>query len=134
MQNSTKQLIENYYTAFNQADMTQFLSLLADNVVHDINQGKAEIGKTAFAKFMDHMNHCYKEQITNLVVMVNEHGDRAAAEFIVNGTYLATDSGLPAAKGQTYRLAAGAFFEIENGKIKRVTNYYNLPAWLEQVK
>ena len=62
-----------------------------------------------------------------------EAGDRAAAEFVVNGTYLKTDEGLPEAKGQTYRLPAGTFFTIRDGKIARVTTYYNLSDWMRQV-
>ena len=49
------------------------------------------------------------------------------------GTYLATDDGLPAATGQTYRLPAGAFFTLRDGRIGRVTMYYNLTDWLRQV-
>jgi len=44
-----------------------------------------------------------------------------------------TDEGLPEASGQTYRLPAGAFFDIRDGKVARVTNYYNLNDWLKQV-
>ena len=51
----------------------------------------------------------------------------------MDGTYLATDEGLPEAKGQTYSLPAGAFFEVEGGRIARVTNYYNMKDWLRQV-
>ena len=47
--------------------------------------------------------------------------------------YLADDQGLPTANGQTYVLPAGAFFYIHCGKIARVTNYYNLNDWVEQV-
>jgi hypothetical protein len=31
-------------------------------------------------------------------------------------------------------LPGGAFFEIENGFITRVTNYYNLQDWIAQVQ
>ena len=44
-----KQLIEQYYQAFNNGDMDTFLSLLTDDVLHDINQGGREQGKEAFA-------------------------------------------------------------------------------------
>jgi steroid delta-isomerase-like uncharacterized protein len=125
--------IRAYYDAFNAGDMDRFLSLLTDDVAHDINQGARQTGKEAFAKFMDHMNRCYKEELTDMVVMVNEDGTRGAAEFIVNGTYLATDEGLPEANGQTYRLPAGAFFEIRDGKVARISNYYSLPDWIAQV-
>lgn len=66
--------------------------------------------------------------------MSNEDGSRAAAEFVVHGEYLAGDEGLPPAKGQKYRLPAGAFFDIRDGKVARVTNYYNLQDWIAQVE
>jgi steroid delta-isomerase-like uncharacterized protein len=125
--------IRAYYDAFNAGDMDRFLALLTDDVAHDINQGARQTGKEAFSKFMDHMNRCYREELTDMVVMVNEDGTRGAAEFIVNGTYLSTDEGLPEANGQTYRLPAGAFFEIRDGKVARISNYYSLPDWIAQV-
>ena len=125
--------IRAYYDAFNAGDMDRFLALLTDDVAHDINQGARQTGKEAFATFMDHMNRCYREELTDMVVMVNEDGTRGAAEFIVNGTYLATDGGLPEANVQTYRLPAGAFFEIRDGKVARISNYYSLPDWIAQV-
>jgi steroid delta-isomerase-like uncharacterized protein len=127
-------ILEQYYDAFNRADMTTFADLLDEHIVHDINQGAREIGKHAFMTFMDRMNAHYKEEIVDLVTMLSDDGTRAAAEFTVVGTYLKTDSGLPAASGQTYKLPAGAFFEISKGKITRVTNYYNLQDWIEQVR
>lgn len=133
MREQTIDLIRRYYAAFNAGDMAAFLALLTDDVAHDINQGKREIGKDAFAKFMQHMNRCYRERLVDFTIMANDAGDRAAAEFVVLGEYLATDEGLPEAKGQAYRLPAGAFFALREGKIARVTNYYNLPDWIAQV-
>jgi len=130
---SASDIIRAYYDAFNAQDMDAFLSLLTDDVVHDINQGERQEGKAAFATFMEHMNRCYKETLTDIVIMASEAGTRAAAEFIVNGEYLATDEGLPEANGQTYKLPAGAFFELRDGKVSRVTNYYNLNDWIAQV-
>jgi steroid delta-isomerase-like uncharacterized protein len=127
------ELIRAYYDAFNAGDMAAFLDLLDENVVHDINQGSRQSGKDAFRSFMEHMNRCYRERLTGIAVMSSADGTRAAAEFVVHGEYLATDAGLPEAAGQTYELPAGAFFAIRNGKITRVTNYYNLEAWIAQV-
>ena len=133
MSQATVQLLQKYYEAFNAQDMDTFLSLLTDDVVHDINQGDREIGKDTFSAFMDRMNKNYKETIVDIVVMSNEAGERAAVEFTVLGEYLATDEGLPEANGQTYKLPAGAFFDIRDGKVARVTNYYNLEDWIAQV-
>lgn len=127
-------LIEAYYAAFNAGDMGTFLSLLTDDVIHDINQGGREVGKDAFRTFMNRMNAHYKEQLVDMVIMASEDGRRAAAEFVVLGEYLSTDEGLPPANGQTYRLPAGAFFDIRDGKVARITNYYNLQDWIAQVE
>ena len=131
---SASELITRYYAAFNAADMDTFLDLLHEDVAHDINQGHREVGVRAFARFMERMNRCYRERLSDIVVMANAEDTRAAAEFIVHGEYIATDAGLPEAKGQRYVLRAGAFFDIRDGKVARVTNYYNLDHWLKQVR
>jgi steroid delta-isomerase-like uncharacterized protein len=133
MNQKTINLIEQYYAAFNGGDMDTFLNLLTDDVIHDINQGKREIGKEAFKQFMACMNFNYKEQLVDMVIMATPDGIRAASEFVVLGKYLKSDEGLPDAKGQEYRLPAGAFFEIRDGKVARITNYYNLQDWIAQV-
>jgi steroid delta-isomerase-like uncharacterized protein len=133
MNSDTQSLIREYYAAFNAGDMQRFLGFLHEQVAHDLNQGGREIGREAFGRFMQRMNRCYREQIVHLVVMTGEDGQRAAAEFVVLGEYLQTDEGLPAANGQKYQLPGGAFFDVADGKITRVTNYYNLQEWLRQV-
>ena len=126
-------LIQSYYDAFNSGDRAALLVLLADDVVHDINQGGQETGKEAFRAFLQRMDRCYHEQVEELVVMASDDGSRGAAEFFIQGTYLAADEGLPPATGKTDRLRVGAFFDIKAGLVARVTNYYNLQDWLAQV-
>ncbi len=126
-------LIRRYYDAFNAGDEAAFLALLAEDVVHDINQGGREVGREAFARFLSRMNRCYRERIADLVVLTEASGTRAAAEFTVHGTYLDTDEGLPPARGQRYVLPAGAFFALRDGKVARISNHYNLPDWIRQV-
>ena len=94
---------------------------------------KVRTGKKAFRAFCDHMNRCYREELTDMVIFEAEGGTRAAAEYIVNGTYLETDEGLPEARGQSYRLPAGSFFSLKDGLITRVVTYYNLADWTRQV-
>jgi steroid delta-isomerase-like uncharacterized protein len=132
-QQDTLDLIRRYYAAFNAGDREGFLALLTDDVIHDINQGGREIGRDAFRRFLERMDRSYAEQLKDIVIMAHESGSRAAAEFIVHGKYLNTDEGLPEATGQTYILPAGAFFEVRDGKVSRISNYYNLEDWLKQV-
>ncbi|HET7502611.1 MAG TPA: ketosteroid isomerase-related protein [Kofleriaceae bacterium] len=126
------ELVTAYYAAFNRGDWDGMCALLADHVAHDLNQGGREIGRARFRAFLDRMNRSYREQLREIVVMAGPAG-RVAAEYVVDGTYVATDEGLPPATGQTYTLPGGAFFEIAGGAITRVTNYYNLQDWLRQV-
>mmetsp|Transcript_28526 Transcript_28526/g.53582 ORF Transcript_28526/g.53582 Transcript_28526/m.53582 type:complete len:130 (+) Transcript_28526:963-1352(+) len=125
--------IHRYFDAFNAGDVPAMLDCLTDDVAHHVNEGQIRTGKDAFADFCTHMNACYSETLTDMVVFATQDGTRAAAEYTVNGTYRATDAGLPEARGQTYRLPAGSFFTLKDGKIARVTTYYNLADWMRQV-
>lgn len=127
-------LIDAYYAAFNRQDGDGMLALLADDVLHEPSQGAPRHGKAAFAQFLAHMNRCYRETVIDPVVIASADGSRAAAEFMLEGEYLASDEGLPPAVGQTYRLRVGAFFEIADGRIARVSNHYNLANWIAQVE
>ncbi len=127
-------IASTYYTAFNQKDWATMLSLLSNDVRHDSNQGATHVGKDHFTQFLQHMDDCYDETLTDLVILTEPTGtrvshERVACEFVVNGIYKKTDGDLPAAHGQTYVLPAGSFLDIANGQITRVTTYYNLPLW-----
>ena len=132
-QDRATELVLTYYAAFNRGDWEGMLAMLTDDVVHDLNQGARETGKEAFAAFLGRMNASYREQLRNIVVLATQDGNRAAAEYIVHGEYLHTDEGLPPASGQTYALPGGAFFDIRDDRIARVTNYYTLQDWIAQI-
>lgn len=132
--NDAAALIRAYLDAFNRGDRAAMLDLLTEDVAHDVNQGGREVGRDAFAAFMARMDRCYRERLADIVVMAEPTGTRAAAEFTVHGEYLATDDGLPEARGQRYVLPAGAFYAIRDGRIARVTMHYNLADWIAQVK
>ena len=127
------ELVLAYYAAFNRGDWDGMLALVTEDVAHDINQGARETGRDTFAAFLQRMNRCYREQLKDIVVLANVGGARVAAEYVVHGEYLADDTGLPPARGQKYVLPGGAFFDVRDGRIARVTNYYNLEDWIAQV-
>ncbi len=127
-------LVERYYAAFNAGDIDGMVGCVGPTFAHDVNQGERRKGKVKFREFCEHMAKCYKETLKDMVVMVSADGARAAVEFVVHGQYIGTDSGLPKAKGQKYKLPAGAFIAIKDDQISRVTTYYNLKDWIAQVK
>ena len=125
--------VKAYFDAFNNGDTAAMLACLSDDIAHHVNEGQVRVGKDKFRAFCDHMSRCYREELTDMVIFEAEQGTRAAAEYVVNGTYLQTDEGLPEAEGQSYRLPAGSFFSLKDGLITRVVTYYNLADWTRQV-
>lgn len=128
------ELVLDYYSAFNRGDWPGMQALLADDVIHELNEGPREVGLPAFAAFQQRMARSYREQLHDIVVMATQDGTRAAAEYVVHGDYIADDEGLPPARGQHYVLPGGAFFAIEEGRIGRISNYYNLQDWIAKVR
>jgi len=96
----TEALIRRYYQQFNAQDVPGMAACISEDIVHDVNQGARRRGKPMFTAFLSHMNRCYREELRDIVVLSSADGRRAAAEFVVHGTYLATDEGLPPAKGR----------------------------------
>jgi steroid delta-isomerase-like uncharacterized protein len=125
--------IAAYYAAFNAGDGAGMLDCVTDDVEHRVNEGGIRRGRAAFAEFCAHMGVSYRERLADIVIFAAENGRRAAAEFTVHGVYLQTDPGLPEARGQTYVLPAGAFFDLRDGRIARITTFYNLADWVQQV-
>ena len=130
---ATGALIQRYYDAYNRGDIDGMLACVSDDVVHDVNQGERREGRDRFHAFCARMAHHYKETLDGITILVSADGARAAAEFNIRGAYLVSESSLPDATGQTYALPGGTFFAIRDGRIARLTHYYNLTEWIMQV-
>lgn len=130
---TTLEIVQQYYTYFNQKKWDEMLSLIDSEVKHETNQGDVRIGIEKFAAFLQKMDECYDENLTNMVFFTEPSQQRIAVEFTVNGIYKKGDEDLPPAHNQSYLLPAAAFLEVKNDKITRITTYYNLPLWIELV-
>ena len=126
-------VVQQYYQYFNTRNWEGMLSCLTPDVRHDANQGGTRTGLDAYRQFLEHMDRCYQETLTDLVFMVDATDTRVACEFTVTGIYKQTDGDLPPATNQAYTLPAGAFLAVKDGKISRVTTYYNLPLWIQLI-
>lgn len=125
--------VKQYYEAFNDKDYPAMLSLLDPEIRHEPNQGEPRIGILNFEEFLQIMEDCYDETLTDMVFYTAENGGKVACEFTVNGIYKKADKGLPPAHGQQYVLPAASFLEVRDGKIGRVATFYNLPLWIKLV-
>ena len=116
----SRALVKSFLDALNAANHDAALAMLGEDVVHDTHDGR-KIGKDEFRWFLGMASRNFRETISDVAIMVDEGGGRAAAEFTARGVYLLTVEGLPAADGQSYALREGMFFEIDDGLITRVT-------------
>lgn len=122
-------LVEQFLAALNASNIDAALALVSDDIAHDPREGGREIGKDKFHWHMGLSVRHFREQLTDIAVMTAPGGVRAAAEFTLAGTYLITKEGFPSARGQTYRIPSGMFFEIDDGLITRLTTYVDMAAW-----
>lgn len=126
-------LVREYCDALNDGDIDKLLQLVTDDVVHDVNQGERRQGRDKLKAFHARMAHHYSDKLVDAAVMVARNGERAAAEYNIKGTYKETEQGLPPASQQTYGLPGGTFFAIRDGKISRISTYFNMTDWLTQI-
>ncbi|WP_017730852.1 nuclear transport factor 2 family protein [Nafulsella turpanensis] len=128
------EIVQQYYNAFNREDWEGMLTLVHPNVRHEPNQSEEpRIGLVKFTQFLQHMDASYEEELTDMVFFTEDKGNRVAVEFVVNGVYKKAEAGLPPARNQQYQLPAAAFLEVKEGKIFRITTYYNLTLWIKLV-
>lgn len=122
-------LVEQFLAALNAGNVDAALALVSDDVAHDPREGGREIGKEKLHWYLGLSARHFREQLTDIAIMTAPGGVRAAAEFTLAGTYLATKEGLPSARGQSYRVPGAMFFEIDDGLITRLTTYLDMAAW-----
>lgn len=113
---NARQIVQQYYHYFNQQNWEGMLSLLSDDVVRGAVGGTH--GKDMYRAFLARMDQCYKETLSDMVLMADESGGRIACEFVVNGMYKQTDGNLPG-RQQEHRLPAGAFLTVSGGSSAR---------------
>ncbi|MEF2073326.1 ketosteroid isomerase-related protein [Consotaella aegiceratis] len=122
------ELVRAYVEAFNASDWSGLIGLLDGDVAYDPGEGGRQIGPRAFRDALAHRARFFRERMEDVVVFTAEGGTRAAIEFTLRGDYLSTHDGLPEAEGQRYAVPAAQFFEIDDGRISRVTTYLDQAA------
>ena len=109
------------------------LDLVSEDIVHEPNEGDPRHGKPLFTAFVKKMEVAYDETLRDFTFYTEASEEKVAAQFTVHGRYLQAEDGLPEAHGQTYVLPAAAFLTVKDGLICKVTTYYNLSEWIQQV-
>ena len=115
----TRALVRRFLDAVNARDGDSARACLAEDVALDLADGRRAIGDEAFRDFLAERLRRGDETMADVAIMTDEDGGRAAAEFTRRGRRVSA-SGAP---GQVYSVAAGMFFEVDDGKITRVSDH-----------
>lgn len=125
--------LTNHHAAFKAGDVDAMPDCASEDVQHRVNEGGIRHGLALFAQFCTYVAADYRKTLSDIDIFSNEAAKLGAAEFTVHGQYPKTDLGLPVAGGQSCILPAGAFFDLRDGKISRLTTFCNLEDWKRQV-
>jgi steroid delta-isomerase-like uncharacterized protein len=127
------EIIKKYYDAFNHKDINAILALCTEDVINDPNQGDSQAGKDKLKAFLETAWAHFDETVSDLVLMANADQSKIASEYLVRGIYYQTKPGLFPSTNQKYEIYPVTVFTVKNGKIARMTRYYNTKKWLDMV-
>ena len=124
-----KAVVNAYVRAWNRHDTVAIDTLLAADAIHEDYaqnfRGKGPKEVVAFMRNVTTSQPDYKWTVTNSI----EEGKFVALEWTWTARYSGPD---PTGKSVTNRRTSGngaSLAEVENGKIKRFTDYYDLPSF-----
>jgi steroid delta-isomerase-like uncharacterized protein len=126
------ELLVELAAAWTEHDVDKLLSLCTDDCVYEdvtmaaVNRGKSELQAFAtglLAAFPD-----FKMNVNCAVVA----GDGAAIEWTMAGTHKGDLPGMPAT-GRPFTVRGASMCEIQGGKIKRISDYWDMATFLKQI-
>jgi len=130
---SLEKLIEDWALAWSSpTEVEKFTSLFTDDCVYEdvalgaVSHGKAELQgfyNMTFNVFPD-----FKVELASQFIA----GNRAGAEWTFSGTHKGDLPGLPATNKHV-SVRAASIFELEGGKLKRCTDYFDMATVLKQI-
>jgi len=126
---SSKAVLEAYVDAWNRRDSAAFDSLMAPDGTHeDIALafiGKGPAGAKEFMNAVLSMEPDFAWKITGVI----EQGPMVAAQWTWTATYTGSDPQGRPVKNLHISGRGTAVVEIENGKIKKLTDYYDVASF-----
>ncbi len=125
--------LEEWLAAFNAGDTDRLLALHADDALwEEVAIGLSARGPDQIRAHLEALFAAVPDiayEATNVVAADNQ----AVVEWVVIGSYTADFPGLPPAAGQPFSFRGASVFELEDGKIRRYTEYWDAYAFLVQL-
>ncbi|KFB09639.1 nuclear transport factor 2 family protein [Nitratireductor basaltis] len=119
----TRSLVERFLTALNAADWDAATTLVAEDAAIDLPGEERVIGADKLHWYLGQTGRQYRFHVSDLEILVSESGVRAAAEFTLTRNYVDSSDLPEQIRGQSVALQGAIMFEVDDGKITRMTRY-----------
>ena len=128
----TRGVLDDLAAAWTEHDIDKLLSICTDDCIYEdvtmaaVNRGKAEVkvfGEGVLAAFPD-----FKLELSSGFILEKA----AAAEWTMSGTHKGDLPGLPAT-GKPFTVRGASICELREGKISRISDYWDMAAFLKQI-
>ena len=129
---SEERLLDDWATGWSSHNTEKFLSIFTDDCVYEdvtfsaVNHGKDELrayAKEVFAGVPD-----FKMELTARFVA----GNRGGMEWVMSGTHKGDFPRMPAT-GKRFSVRGATIVELEAGKIRRNSDYWDAATMMKQV-
>ena len=125
-------MFKDYEAAWASQDVEKIASFFTNDCIYeDVASGIVSNGKEELKAFLQNILTAFpdlKVEIKSLFVA----GDRVGSEWVMTGTRSGPSPYLPGAK-KKFSIRGASITELQNGKIKRNSDYWNMTSYLRQV-
>ncbi len=133
MTSQIEKMLKDENAAWNTHDVNKIATFYTgDCIKEDIAVGKATRGKEEMKALISGAFTAMPDMNIELVTIFN-CGNWAATEWTMSGSYSKSYPGFPSATGKKFSVRGATIMELRNGKISRISDYWNFASFLQQV-
>ncbi len=133
MSDQIEEMLRGENAAWNAHDVDGIAAFYTDDCFkEDIAVGKVAHGKEEMKALIGGAFAAMPDMEIELVTLFDS-GDWAATEWIMSGSYSNDYPGFPLAAGRRFSVRGASVMELRNGKIRRISDYWNFASFLDQV-
>jgi steroid delta-isomerase-like uncharacterized protein len=132
MATDVERVYKDYLAAKNSHDVAKIAALWTeDSVDDDVASGQVTHGKKELKASFSDIFAAFPNVKWELKSLFSA-GDRIAVEWVETGTQTGDWAGIPAT-GKSYSIRGASLMEVREGKISRLTSYWNMADFLQQL-
>jgi steroid delta-isomerase-like uncharacterized protein len=128
-----EELLKEENAAWNSHDVDKIATFYTDDCIkEDVAVGVNAHGKEA----MNAVNAGAFAAVPDMKIdlrLIISSGDAAATEWTMSGTYSGNRPGVPPATGRPFSVRGATIMQLRDGRISRVSDYWDSALFLQQV-